>query len=134
MSERVASPSAALAANPRAATAVATAAVVLIAAHLLLRFATGAPALAADAPLALALIFGGGPMVGGLIEKALRGQFDSDLLAGLSIVTATLVDEWLAGAIVVLMLSGGTALEAYAVRRASSALQALAKRMPATAH
>ncbi|MBR9800852.1 heavy metal translocating P-type ATPase, partial [bacterium] len=34
----------------------------------------------------------------------------------------------------VLMLSGGEALEAYAVRRASSVLDALARRMPATAH
>jgi heavy metal translocating P-type ATPase len=42
--------------------------------------------------------------------------------------------EYLAGTLVVLMLSGGEALEAYAVRRASSALAALAKRMPAAAH
>ena len=32
------------------------------------------------------------------------------------------------------MLSGGQALEAYAVRRASSALLALARRMPSQAH
>jgi cation transport ATPase len=32
------------------------------------------------------------------------------------------------------MLSGGQALEAYAVRNASSVLEALAKRMPALAH
>src|SRR5262249_8413383 len=42
--------------------------------------------------------------------------------------------EYLAGTLVVLMLSGGEALEAYAVRRASSALSALAQRMPAAAH
>jgi heavy metal translocating P-type ATPase len=40
----------------------------------------------------------------------------------------------LAGSLVVLMLSGGQALEAYAVRSASSVLAALAKRMPAQAH
>ena len=36
--------------------------------------------------------------------------------------------------LVVLMLSGGEALEAYAVRSASSVLEALAKRMPSIAH
>jgi P-type E1-E2 ATPase len=35
---------------------------------------------------------------------------------------------------VILMLSGGTALEQYATSRASSALRALAKRMPTVAH
>ena len=58
----------------------------------------------------------------------------SDLLAGISIVTAVLLGEYLAGALVVLMLSGGEAIEAYAVRSASSVLQALANRMPSIAH
>jgi len=40
----------------------------------------------------------------------------------------------LAGALVVLMLSGGGALEALAVRRASSVLRALARRTPSIAH
>ena len=49
-------------------------------------------------------------------------QFGSDLLAGISIVTAALLGEYLAGTLVVLMLSGGEALEGYAVRSASSVL------------
>jgi heavy metal translocating P-type ATPase len=61
-------------------------------------------------------------------------QFGSDLLAGLSIVTSAILGEYLAGSLVVLMLSGGEALEAYAVRNASSVLNALAKRMPTVAH
>jgi len=44
------------------------------------------------------------------------------------------VREYLAGSLVVLMLSGGEALETYAVRSASAVLQALAKRLPAIAH
>ena len=40
----------------------------------------------------------------------------------------------MAGAIIVLMLSGGQVLENYAVQSASSVLKALAKRMPSTAH
>jgi heavy metal translocating P-type ATPase len=45
-----------------------------------------------------------------------------------------LLGEYLAGVFVVLMLSGGEALESYAVRSASSVLEALAKRMPTIAH
>ena len=49
-------------------------------------------------------------------------------------MAATLLGEYLAGALVVLMLSGGEALEAFALGRASSVLQALARRMPLVAH
>ena len=45
-----------------------------------------------------------------------------------------LLGEYLAGAIIVLMLAGGEALESYALRSASSVLAALAKRMPSVAH
>ncbi len=80
------------------------------------------------------LVTGGGPLVISLARKAFAGQFGSDLLAGISIVTSAVLGEYLAGSIVVLMLSGGTALEEYATRRASSVLRALAKRMPRIAH
>ena len=69
-----------------------------------------------------------------LALKLVRRQFGSDLLAGISIVAAVLLQEYLAGALVVLMLSGGEALEAFALGRASSVLQALARRMPLVAH
>lgn len=49
-------------------------------------------------------------------------------------MTAFLLHEYLAGALVVLMLSGGEAIEAFAVRSASSVLAALARRMPDVAH
>jgi heavy metal translocating P-type ATPase len=82
----------------------------------------------------LVLLFGGVPLVVGLIVKLFRGEIGADLLAGISIVTALLLGEYLAGAIVVLMLSGGEALEQYALRRASSVLHALMARMPSIAH
>jgi heavy metal translocating P-type ATPase len=88
----------------------------------------------ANWPLLLALFTGGAYLVFGLVRRLLRGQFGSDLLAAISIVTSVIIGEYLAGTLVVLMLSGGEALEAYAVRRASSALAALAKRMPSFAH
>ena len=85
-------------------------------------------------PLLFCLVFGGIPLVAGLVIRLVQLKFSSDLLAGISIVTSVVLGEYLAGTLVVLMLSGGQALEAYAVRRASSALAALAKRMPSKAH
>lgn len=113
---------------------IALLAVVAIGLHLLLRFAVVTAEAAYLAPLWVALALGGMPLVAELLLKAFRREFGSDLLAGISIVTAILLDEYLAGTLVVLMLSGGEALESYAVRRASGVLQALARRMPQTAH
>jgi heavy metal translocating P-type ATPase len=87
-----------------------------------------------EIPLLITVFLGGAPLVFELLIKAFKRQFGSDLLAGISIVTAVLLDQYLAGAFVVLMLSGGETLESYAVGRASSALNALAKRMPTVAH
>ena len=87
-----------------------------------------------DVPLIAALVLGGLPLVIELTVKLLRGEFGSDLLAGISIVTSVLLEEYLAGALVVLMLSGGEAIEGFAVRSASSVLRALANRMPSVAH
>jgi cation transport ATPase len=88
----------------------------------------------ASYPVIAVLVIGGGALVLGLIRGMFHGEFGSDLLAGISILTSLLLDEYLAGALVVLMLSGGSALEEYAMRRASSVLDALAKRMPSIAH
>jgi heavy metal translocating P-type ATPase len=85
-------------------------------------------------PLLAVLVLGGIPLVYQLSVKLGQGDWGADLLAGMSIVTAAVLDEYLAGSLVVLMLSGGVVLEAYAVRKASSVLEALAKRMPSAAH
>jgi heavy metal translocating P-type ATPase len=105
-----------------------------ILAHLVLRFALHTSPAAYQIPLLAALAGGGIPLVYELLKNLLRREFGSDLLAGISIVTSVLLGEYLAGSIVVLMLSGGEALENYALRNASSVLRALAKRMPAVAH
>ncbi len=86
-----------------------------------------------DIPLEVVLLLGGTPLVLTLLKKLCSGQFGSDLLAGISIVVSTALHEYLAGALVVLMLSGGEALEVYASRSASSVLRALSRRMPHTA-
>lgn len=118
----------------RKENAIAALAVLGIAAHLLLRFAFRVGSPYELYPIYATLALGGIPLVIELAGKLLRRQFGSDLLAGISIVTAVLLQEYLAGALVVLMLSGGEAIEQYAVRSASSVLKALAKRMPNIAH
>ena len=85
-------------------------------------------------PLLVVLVLGGVPLLYQLSVKLVKGDFGADLLAGISIITAVLLHEYLAGSLVVLMLSGGAALEHYAVRKASSVLEALSKRMPSVAH
>ena len=120
--------------SARTETTIAVVAVVLISVHLVLRFGLGATGIAAELPLWAVLLFGGVPLLADLLKKLLRREFGSDLLAGISIVTSVLLGEYLAGSLVVLMLSGGAALEALAVRRASSVLHTLSARMPQVAH
>ena len=82
--------------------------------HLLLKFASHFPALYADIPLFVALLIGGVPLVWVLLKKLVRRDFGSDLLAGVSILAAILLREYLVATIVVLMLSGGETLETFA--------------------
>ena len=113
---------------------IASIALAGIALHLLLRFVLHAGPGVFNMPLWGVLILGGTPLVIELSIGLFHGQFGSDLLAGISICTSALLGEYLAGALVVLMLSGGQTLEAYAVGSASSVLRALAKRLPSIAH
>src|SRR5687768_10221787 len=106
------------------ASLIAAIAVIGIAAHLVLRWGPVAWRAAQTTPLYVVLAAGGGPLVVSLTLKLVRRQFGSDLLAGISIVASVLLGEYLAGALVVLMLSGGQALEVFALGRASSVLQA----------
>jgi cation transport ATPase len=82
----------------------------------------------------IAVLVAGVPLLFDLLKKLAAFEVGADALAGISIITAAILGEYLAGAIIVLMLSGGTALELYATRRASSVLSALAKRVPSGAH
>jgi len=114
-------------------TAIASGAIVAIGLHIALRSAA-ASTVTTLLPLYAILLLGGVPLVYELARKAAHRQFGSDLLAGISIVTSVILGEYLAGSIVVLMLAGGAALESYALRTASSVLEALAKRMPSIGH
>jgi heavy metal translocating P-type ATPase len=105
-----------------------------IAAYFALHYLVGVRAEIYNLPLYLTLAVGGLPLLIGLVRRLLRAEFGSDLLAGISILSSVLLGQYLVGSIIVLMLSGGAALEQSATRRASSVLDALAKRMPQVAH
>jgi heavy metal translocating P-type ATPase len=113
---------------------IAVLAILGIGMHLVLRFGIGASDIQQQWPLWAVLLLGGIPLTAELAIKVFRREFGSDLLAGISIVVSVLLEQYLAGSLVVLMLSGGEALEAYAVRSASKVLEALARRMPSVAH
>jgi len=119
-------------------TTIAAVALSGITLHLILRFAVRVRAEWIGHPIdvlpLLVALACGAPLLYGLGRNLARFEFGSDLLAGVSIVTAVLLGEYLAGAVIVLMLAGGQALEAYAVRSAASALAALARRLPSGAH
>lgn len=102
--------------------------------HLVLRFGFHTPEFLREIPLYAILVFGGVRMVWNIIRKLSHREMDADMLAGISIITATAMNQPLVAAILILMLSGGETLEGFATRRASSVLDALAKRMPQIAH
>jgi heavy metal translocating P-type ATPase len=68
------------------------------------------------------------------LVAARRGNFATDVVASLSIVTAAIIGQPFAGLVIVLMQTGGEALERFAERRASAAVRELEKAAPRTAH
>ena len=118
----------------RKTTIIAALSIVALLTYVVLRFVFHASPGVFQIPLLVELTLGGLPLLYELLRKVWKREFGSDLLGGISIVTSLLLGEYLAGSIIVLMLSGGEALESYALRSASSVLAALAKRMPSVAH
>ena len=94
----------------------------------------GASVALLEAPLYAVVLLGGVPLLLSVGGKLLRREGGADFLAAISIAAAAAMGQPLVAAILVLMLSGGSVLEGYAARRASSALEALARRMPRIAH
>jgi heavy metal translocating P-type ATPase len=80
------------------------------------------------------LVVGGSPVVLGTVRGILHGRFAADIVAALAIIGAAVTGEYAAGCIIVLMQTGGEALESFAVRRASASLEALLARAPRIAH
>lgn len=80
------------------------------------------------------LILLGLPLVWRALRGALRGRFAADLVASLAIVTAVLLEHPIPGLVVVLMQTGGEALERYAAGRASRAVEELEAAAPRRAN
>ncbi|WP_284981690.1 heavy metal translocating P-type ATPase [Arthrobacter sp. efr-133-TYG-118] len=69
-----------------------------------------------------------------MLRDLFRGRWGIDLLAVTAIVSTLVVGEYVASLIIVLMLTGGDALEEFAHGRATHELKALLERAPRTAH
>ena len=80
------------------------------------------------------LVLTGIPVAWSTLRGILRGRLAADLVAMLAILTAIVLNQPLAGLIVVLMQTGGEALERYAEGRASDAVRELEAQAPRVAH
>jgi heavy metal translocating P-type ATPase len=94
----------------------------------------GSPDVWRDRVWMLGLGLTGVPVAWRTFRGTLRGEFAADVVAMLAIVGALWLGQPLAGLVVVLMQTGGEALDAYAVARASNAVAALEADAPRTAH
>lgn len=104
-----------------------------IAAGLVAR-AISAPAGVDRAIWYIGLALTGSAVVWRTVRGALRGQFAADVVATFAIVGAALLGQPFVGLVIVLMQTGGEALERYAEGRASDAVRALEEAAPRIAH
>jgi heavy metal translocating P-type ATPase len=74
------------------------------------------------------------PLVIGFVESLRRREWGLDVIAILAIGGAVILEEYLAAAIVGLMLATGEALDSYAASRAEAELTSLLGRAPREAH
>lgn len=89
---------------------------------------------AAQWSLIAVILLGGIPLLWETVRQLAHGEIGVDVIAILAIAGSLILGQYLAGAIIVLMLSGGEALEAFALSRAGKSLAKLAERAPRTAH
>jgi heavy metal translocating P-type ATPase len=74
------------------------------------------------------------PLLWNMIQTIRDGAYGVDILAATAIITSLALQQYWAAAIIVLMLTGGEALEDYAESRAKNELTALLKQKPKKAH
>ena len=74
------------------------------------------------------------PVVWNIIQLLMQNRYGVDILAATAIITSVLLGEYWAGIIIVVMLTGGKALEDYAEKRAKTELTSLLDRAPKKAH
>jgi heavy metal translocating P-type ATPase len=111
--------------------AVAAMAVLALAAGLVLRLQGFAAASDAVLIVATALLLV--PLSWSVVRSVAHGDVGVDTIALLAMAGALVLGEYLAGAVIAVMLSGGNALEAFAARRARRELTELVRRAPKVA-
>ncbi len=74
------------------------------------------------------------PLVWSMFKDLRVGTYGIDVLAATAIVSSVLLNQYWAAIIIVIMLTGGEALEDYAERRAETELDALLSKAPQIAH
>jgi heavy metal translocating P-type ATPase len=108
-------------------------AIAFIASGALVLIGDASPA-AAEVSWWVGLLIVGTPLVFNTAREVASGRFAVDLVATLAILLALILWQPLAGLVIVLMQSGGEALERYAERRATDAVRALEDAAPRIAH
>jgi hypothetical protein len=88
----------------------------------------------ADAVWMIGLVVTGVPVVWRTLRRFATGHFATDFVAALAVTTSVILLQPLAGLVIVLMQTGGEALERYAEGRASAAVRALEEEAPRIAH
>ncbi len=94
----------------------------------------GGNAQAANTILAVVLFLGALPFIRDMVVSMLRREFGIDLIAAVGILSSLVIGEYVAGCVILIMLSGGKALEIFALRRARKELSNLLARAPTKAH
>ena len=117
---------------PATSFRLAVLALLFLGAGAAVRFAEG-PA-RADAVWMVGLLFTGTPVVWRTLRRFASGHFATDLVATLAVTASVILMHPLAGLVIVLMQTGGEALERYAEGRASAAVRALEAEAPRIAH
>ena len=74
------------------------------------------------------------PLLADMVEDVRTGSYGIDILAATAIIFSVLLGESWAAIVIVIMLTGGESLEAYAEHRANTELNHLVKQAPHTAH
>jgi heavy metal translocating P-type ATPase len=74
------------------------------------------------------------PLIFRMIKDIINGHFGVDVVAIAAIIASFIFGEYLAGIVILLMLSGGEALESRALKRARKELSSLISNAPTFAH
>jgi heavy metal translocating P-type ATPase len=80
------------------------------------------------------LSIGTAPLLWKMLKNIIKGRIGVDIIAIVAIVTSFILGQYITGVIVLVMLSGGEALEVYALKRARKELSSLISNAPTFAH